>query len=104
MLLFIIVDDHSRVVLSLQDNIAGSDYINASFIDVSMHGQYLTHRRAPDFFLVSPHCMQAYQQPSGYVATQGPLPSTFPDFWRMAWELTAPSIVMLTNLEEQDLV
>ena len=29
------IDDHSRVVLSLQDNTPGSDYINASFIDVS---------------------------------------------------------------------
>ena len=28
-------DDHSRVVLSLQDNTPGSDYINSSFIDVS---------------------------------------------------------------------
>ena len=27
-------DDHSRVVLSLQDNTPGSDYINASYIDV----------------------------------------------------------------------
>ena len=28
-------DDHSRVVLPLQDNTPGSDYINSSFIDVS---------------------------------------------------------------------
>ena len=27
-------DDHSRVVLSLQDNTPGSDYINASYVDV----------------------------------------------------------------------
>ena len=30
-----ILDDHSRVVLKLKDNCLGSDYINASFIDVS---------------------------------------------------------------------
>ena len=29
------VDDHSRVVLKLEDKCPGSDYINASFIDVS---------------------------------------------------------------------
>ena len=29
-------DDHSRVVLSLQDNQPGTDYINASYIDVSL--------------------------------------------------------------------
>ena len=27
-------DDHSRVVLNLLDRVAGTDYINASFIDV----------------------------------------------------------------------
>ena len=28
-------DDHARVVLNHQDHLTGSDYINASFIDVS---------------------------------------------------------------------
>ena len=28
-------DDHSRVVLALQDNTPGSDYVNASYVDVS---------------------------------------------------------------------
>ena len=28
-------DDHSRVILSYIENIPGSDYINANFIDVS---------------------------------------------------------------------
>lgn len=32
------LDDHSRVVLNIQDNTAGSDYINASFVYVSIHG------------------------------------------------------------------
>ena len=31
-------DDHSRVALPLHDSIPGSDYINASFIDVSGGG------------------------------------------------------------------
>ena len=35
----ICLDDHSRVVLSLQDKITGSDYINASYIDVSFYVQ-----------------------------------------------------------------
>ena len=30
-------DDHSRVVLSLQNQECGSDYINASFIDVNSY-------------------------------------------------------------------
>ena len=32
---FALTDDHSRVVLNHQDHLTGSDYINASFIDVS---------------------------------------------------------------------
>ena len=32
---FLTPDDHARVPLTLQDKIAGTDYINASFVDVS---------------------------------------------------------------------
>ena len=33
----------------------------------------------------------------GFIATQGPLPDTIPDFWRLVWEQNARTIVMLTN-------
>lgn len=35
-----------------------------------------------------------------YVATQGPLPTTFNDFWKMIWDESSYVIVMLTNEEE----
>ena len=34
------------------------------------------------------------------VTSPGPLPETVVDFWRMVWQERAPSIVMITNLEE----
>ena len=33
--MYVFSDDHSRVVLNIQDNTAGSDYINASYVNVS---------------------------------------------------------------------
>jgi len=72
----IVAYDHSRVILS-QCN--GADYINASYID-------------------------GYRQPNAYIATQGPLPCTFNDFWRMIWEVRSTVVVMLTNLQEKNRV
>ncbi|XP_051890800.1 tyrosine-protein phosphatase non-receptor type 22-like isoform X2 [Pristis pectinata] len=65
----IIPFDHSRVQLSLIISDSDSDYINASFIK----GVY------------GPHA---------YIATQGPLPHTVMDFWRMLWEYNVVVVVM----------
>ncbi|KAJ2782271.1 Tyrosine-protein phosphatase non-receptor type 3 [Coemansia interrupta] len=54
-----------------------SDYINASHI--TLPAQLSTNR---------------------YIATQGPLPHSVGDFWRMVWEQDAKAIVMLTNTVE----
>ena len=34
----------------------------------------------------------------------GPIDETIGDFWRMVWEYKVPSIVMLTNLVERNVV
>uniref|UniRef100_A0A4W4EVD9 Tyrosine-protein phosphatase non-receptor type 9 n=1 Tax=Electrophorus electricus TaxID=8005 RepID=A0A4W4EVD9_ELEEL len=63
--------DESRVRL-----FPTSDYINASFMD-------------------------GYKMTKAYIATQGPLPKTFADFWRMVWEQMVLIIVMTTRVMER---
>ncbi|XP_038167219.1 tyrosine-protein phosphatase non-receptor type 22 [Arvicola amphibius] len=61
--------DHSLVELSLVTSSEDSSYINANFIK-GVYG------------------------PRAYIATQGPLPTTVLDFWRMIWEYRVLVIVM----------
>ncbi|XP_053738727.1 receptor-type tyrosine-protein phosphatase F isoform X7 [Synchiropus splendidus] len=75
----VIAYDHSRVVLTPVDAVPGSDYINANYID-------------------------GYRKQNAYIATQGPLPETLSDFWRMVWEQRSNTIVMMTRLEEKSRV
>ena len=44
---------------------------------------------------------QGYRTRRGYIATQGPLPCTFDDFWRLVYEQNTNIIVMLTKLVER---
>ena len=37
-----------------------------------------------------------------FIATQGPLPDTENDFWRMVWEQRCSTIVMLTRHKEDN--
>lgn len=43
---------------------------------------------------------QGYNSKSEYIASQGPLPSTVNEFWRMIWEQKVKGIVMVTNCTE----
>uniref|UniRef100_A0A8C3J3V2 protein-tyrosine-phosphatase n=1 Tax=Calidris pygmaea TaxID=425635 RepID=A0A8C3J3V2_9CHAR len=68
--------DTSRVKLSNVDDDPCSDYINASYIPGN------NFRRE-------------------YIATQGPLPGTKDEFWKMAWEQNVHNIVMVTQCVEK---
>ncbi|XP_034045245.1 receptor-type tyrosine-protein phosphatase S-like isoform X12 [Thalassophryne amazonica] len=75
----VIAYDHSRVILSSIEGVPGSDYINANYID-------------------------GYRRQNAYIATQGSLPETFGDFWRMVWEQHTANVIMMTKLEEKSRV
>ena len=45
--------------------------------------------------------MQGYNREKEYIASQGPLPDTVGDFWRLVWDYNIPSVVMLTNIVEK---
>ncbi|KAI0519622.1 hypothetical protein KFK09_007076 [Dendrobium nobile] len=70
--------DSSRVVLNSTEEGGhfNGDYINASFITAGF----------------SEHL-------SRFIATQGPLPDTFEDFWEMVMQYRCPAIVMLTAVD-----
>uniref|UniRef100_A0A8C2HFM7 protein-tyrosine-phosphatase n=1 Tax=Cyprinus carpio TaxID=7962 RepID=A0A8C2HFM7_CYPCA len=68
--------DSTRVKLSYVDDDSCSDYINASYIPGN------NFRRE-------------------YIATQGPLPGTKDDFWKMVWEQNVHNIVMVTQCVEK---
>ncbi|XP_051886667.1 phosphatidylinositol phosphatase PTPRQ [Pristis pectinata] len=68
--------NNNRVKLMLEAGVPGSDFINASYVS-------------------------GYLCPNEFIATQGPLPGTVADFWRMIWETRSQSIVMLTHCFEK---
>ncbi|XP_060705544.1 receptor-type tyrosine-protein phosphatase H-like [Hemiscyllium ocellatum] len=67
--------DASRVKLIAQPDSDILDYINANY-------------------------MPGYRSSKEFIAAQGPLPNTVPDFWQMVWEQKADVVVMLTSCTE----
>ncbi|XP_040061328.1 tyrosine-protein phosphatase non-receptor type 9 [Ixodes scapularis] len=68
--------DHSRVTLARRGDDEDSTYINANFVD-------------------------GYRHKNAFISTQGPLPKTYCDFWRMVWEQRCAVIVMTTRTFER---
>ncbi|XP_040029333.1 receptor-type tyrosine-protein phosphatase O isoform X6 [Gasterosteus aculeatus] len=68
--------DFSRVKLMSMHNDEGSDYINANYVP-------------------------GYKNANEYIATQGPLPETRNEFWKMVLQEKCPLVVMLTQCTER---
>lgn len=73
----ILPNERTRVKLSSNDDNPLDSYINANY-------------------------MRGYDgEEKAYIATQGPLPNTIQDFYRMVWNDRSPIIVMITKLYEK---
>lgn len=70
-------------------NVAGSDYINANYIRWKCD-EHIASTDIPN----EPHNKT-------YIATQGCLPSTIPDFWQMVMQENCRVIVMTTKETER---
>ena len=65
------------------------------------HWKYLVwHLEIFSLIIGNIFLFQGYHKRRAYVATQGPLPDTTDDFWRMMWENKSATIVMLTKERE----
>ena len=117
-------DDKNRCRLKSIPGTQGSDYINASSIDVCtltlFSSVWCVHCVVRDILLSpsasssssSSSCSSSsspsspsskgYHRCKEFIATQGPLPDTENDFWRMIWEKKCSTIVMLTKEHEED--
>ena len=121
-------DDDNRVILNALDDLT-DNYINASYVDVSINMKHSMELHPLLSILIQGHSM-----PKKFIATQGtvctlvftvqfhiysctmsptilwsmtclcaspgPIPASIVDFWRMIWQERVPSVVMITNLVE----
>lgn len=71
-----LADDCTRVVLL---NAESGDYINGNYVNMEIPGGQINR----------------------YIATQGPLPDTTTDFWRMVQQESSHLVVMLTTVMER---
>ena len=77
--------NHTRVHLRVAAAM-GSDYINASIIEVCLNIVFIV--------VTTLYQYQGYRQKGAYIATKTPLSITVNDFWRMVFEQEVKCIGM----------
>ncbi|XP_012977370.2 LOW QUALITY PROTEIN: receptor-type tyrosine-protein phosphatase eta [Mesocricetus auratus] len=89
----------SKCTAEIAENRGKNRYNNVLPYDISrVKLSVLTHS-TDDY--INANYMPGYHSKGDFIATQGPLPNTLKDFWRMVWEKNVYAIVMLTKCVEQ---
>lgn len=90
----ILPNEHSRVVLPSPTHSCTKNNNNNNNNNNNAADQLSTY--------INANYIRGYEgEERAYVATQGPLPHTVRDFWRMVAYLKPPAIVMITRLKEK---
>nr|XP_058925552.1 receptor-type tyrosine-protein phosphatase eta [Kogia breviceps] len=88
-----------KYAAELAENRGKNRYNNVVPYDIS-RVKLSVHAHPTDDY-VNANYMPGYHSKKDFIATQGPLPNTLKDFWRMVWEKNVYAIVMLTKCVEQ---
>ncbi|ELK23841.1 Receptor-type tyrosine-protein phosphatase eta [Myotis davidii] len=88
-----------KYAAELAENRGKNRYNNVLPYDISRVREKVQTHSADDY--INANYMPGYHSKKDFIATQGPLPNTLKDFWRMVWEKNVYAIVMLTKCVEQ---
>ena len=85
--------DSSRVRITADE--FHSDYVCAAYVNVRIKGVYFKFSQVHN---------QGYRQEKVFMAAENPMDTTMIEFWTMVWEKKCHAIVMLSLLEENEVV
>ncbi|XP_067605100.1 receptor-type tyrosine-protein phosphatase eta isoform X2 [Pseudorca crassidens] len=88
-----------KYAAELAENRGKNRYNNVLPYDIS-RVKLSVHAHSTDDY-INANYMPGYHSKREFIATQGPLPNTLKDFWRMVWEKNVYAVVMLTKCAEQ---
>nr|XP_033784675.1 receptor-type tyrosine-protein phosphatase beta-like [Geotrypetes seraphini] len=88
-----------KYAADIPENKGKNRYIDILPYDISRVKLPVGSQETDDY--INANYIPGYNSKKEFIAAQGPLPNTVPDFWRMVWEKNVFVIVMLTKCIEQ---
>jgi len=85
---------------NLRENIDKNRYNNIVAYDHTRVHLKESKKHASHFDYINANYVSGFTGLQDFIACQGPLPSTFSDFWEMVWNNNVNTLVMVTNLVE----